>query len=110
MARAVHGQAERGDVLPPSLNQRLVGVVDGILLFYSLPAVASVLRTPITDEEQDLGLGSDSVQQGRGVPDGRTHTRRVEGRNPVDATPHQVRKRLLQVLDDVELNVLPAVP
>ena len=62
MACAVHRQAEWRDVLPPGLHQRLVGVMDGVLLLHPFPAVAPVLRASIAYEEQDLGLGCDPVQ------------------------------------------------
>ena len=56
VAFLVHRQRERRDALVLRLHQRLVRVVDGVLLLRAVAAVAVVLRPAVGDQEEDLRL------------------------------------------------------
>ena len=108
MAVAVHGQAEGSDVLLPGLQQRHARVLDRVLLLHALAAVAAVLRAAVADQEHELRPGVDLFELRRGVADGGAHARGVERRDLVEAALDLVVERLLDLLDDVELDVLAA--
>ena len=109
MPRLVHGEAEGRDFLALGLQQGLVGVVNGVFLFHALAAVAPVLRPAVADEEHNLGDRVLVFQLGDGVADGGTHAGGVQGRHLVNAPLDFVVEGFLNVLDDIELHVLPPV-
>ena len=83
--------------------------MDCVFLLHALAAITTVLRAPVTDQEHYLGLGGLILQLGCGMPDGSAHTRRVERSDFIYPLFHFVTEAFFNVLDDVELHVLPAV-
>ena len=109
MPVAVHRQAEGHHALALRLQQGHVGVVDGVFLLGAVAPVAVVLGAPVGHQEEDAHFGLHLLQLVGGVADGRPHAGGAHRRYLVYAPLHPLAEGLLQLLDDVELHVLPPV-